>query len=1150
MYKKISNKKNAILFFILIAILFLCFIANSEDILNNANSEIEGNKIENVEEKLEIVNEQAEEIKDETIEKIDNNLNNNTVLINLDDIENLTPAENNSEVLNESLNENVSLNKVIDQENNISTGQENLSITEEQNNALENKTEKQEPAEQIEENKTIEIREIEKSKEQETGGEKNNAEYINLDYITNESSEKKENSTEIKNNEEDIEKKKINFTLYSADNKIEIEGCIDENIEINGIEEIKSIKEGKNWVKEIIVRSSQHINDSLVEYEDIPEISESQKNNVRVYWLNENKEITIREFIDEDNDGLFERISWLIPHLSEQIFEIVINFSTDFSDNLDIEIINAPQGQVENPIEFSFNISYNKLENLNCTLTIGLNNCFINIINQSFIWPYELPNGDYTWLLNCSDLNSSIEKSVLGNLTINENFSISELDKIYILGNKINFSVYSRNNTETKIKLTHPNSTIQDITRINAYPYNLILNESIITKEGLYILNTTSYNFAKPISVVKNFSVAKAELSSNKDKVKVGEEVKLSAAVNSPIEKINSIILDYGDSSSNISYYSIDENTKNIDFYHKYNSKGNYTVKLKIIIASKLFEIEKNGIEVEDSKDSEAPKITLLDPEDDEIIKANEVTFSYKAEDNTKIDNCTFELYNYSKDFGTLDYTEKHTDIKNNEIKEIKLKNFKEGDYSWNVFCCDNSSNCNGDLDYSRDFKIASDSSLSTLSSSTGSSTSSTNNTSQENATHEKKQEINILLSDIENFLVKTESYGLEEKEVLEDLGILEDLEYYKKRLTQIDQDLGNNLKFITDDVQREKRRQELLKEIEEIKEKIPADIKIKDKREYAKNSITQNMEDIVKDYVEAKNINLDKTGIKKLAELNYIVQNYINVLTNIKQVEISYNESKKEITLITKEITLKNDSFNKILEIIPKNLAENASEIIFITENEIIKQDPIFEISADNLENKKLAYYIEKFIDLNETEQIETVLFKEFSIKGISITGFFILDLDKLNNSVYYFYYIAIIVFIIIAIYLIVVCIKKIKINRWKREENVIRIFALIRESKKAIKGNGFNTAKEKYHKIKEVYPLIPEGCKKYLYKEIKNISLSIDKKEIFDLVREYEEAKKQKREEDASRIYTNIQATYKRLPKKYQKIIHKKIFKAPEFL
>lgn len=60
------------------------------------------------------------------------------------------------------------------------------------------------------------------------------------------------------------------------------------------------------------------------------------------------------------------------------------------------------------------------------------------------------------------------------------------------------------------------------------------------------------------------------------------------------------------------------------------------------------------------------------------------------------------------------------------------------------------------------------------------------------------------------------------------------------------------------------------------------------------------------KDYVEAKNINLDKTGIKKLAELNYIVQNYINVLTNIKQVEISYNESKKEITLITKEITLK----------------------------------------------------------------------------------------------------------------------------------------------------------------------------------------------------------------------------------------------------
>jgi len=94
----------------------------------------------------------------------------------------------------------------------------------------------------------------------------------------------------------------------------------------------------------------------------------------------------------------------------------------------------------------------------------------------------------------------------------------------------------------------------------------------------------------------------------------------------------------------------------------------------------------------------------LLDPSDGEKIKENKITFSYRAKDNVKIQNCTFQLYNYSKGWEELDYETTKSNIENDEVVEIKLQDFKEGDYNWYVFCCDNSSNCNNEFDYQRDF--------------------------------------------------------------------------------------------------------------------------------------------------------------------------------------------------------------------------------------------------------------------------------------------------------------------------------------------------------------------------------------------------------------------------------------------------------------
>ncbi len=369
-------------------------------------------------------------------------------------------------------------------------------------------------------------------------------------------------------------------------------------------------------------------------------------------------------------------------------------------------------------------------------------------------------------------------------------------------------------------------------------------------------------------------------------------------------------------------------------------------------------------------------------------------------------------------------------------------------------------------------------------------------------------------------------------------------MEYYKKRLAQIDRDLGHNIKFIDDLVLREQRKQEMLDELEEIKAKVPKELRIINTHEYIKNSIAQNMEDITIDYIEFKKTQIDNRGIKKLAELNYKIQSQMTVSTNVRQVEITYDTTQRRITQVTKKIQMRNNSFDKILEVIPKDIADNASKVIFITESEVIKQDPIFELLLSNLENDRLIYYIEEFIDVKEIEKTETVLFKEFSTQGFGITGFFALDFIRITDS---FSYIIILAFVIVIAYLTITFTKKLKITKWKEEENVVKIFDLIRENKRNIRRNDLNTARETYHKIQELYPLIPEKCKKYLYKEIRKIRIFIDKKDIFNLVREHREAKRQGRKEDAAMVYKNIQATYKRLPKKYQTVIYEKMFKPP---
>ena len=68
----------------------------------------------------------------------------------------------------------------------------------------------------------------------------------------------------------------------------------------------------------------------------------------------------------------------------------------------------------------------------------------------------------------------------------------------------------------------------------------------------------------------------------------------------------------------------------------------------------------------------------------------------------------------------------------------------------------------------------------------------------------------------------------------------------------------------------------------------------------------------------------------------------------------------------------------------------------------------------------------------------------------------------------------------------------------------------------------------------------IIPSKTKAYFYEKINEMLVRIDRKDIFGLVKEYQEAKRNWNKEDYVRLYEDIKKIYGRLPDKDRKKVH----------
>ncbi len=570
------------------------------------------------------------------------------------------------------------------------------------------------------------------------------------------------------------------------------------------------------------------------------------------------------------------------------------------------------------------------------------------------------------------------------------------------------------------------------------------------------------------------------------------------------------------------------------EFSHEYSSSGEFTASLSGLILGEtgnynLTESIEISVTGANTTDEDGPTIELNYPSDEDTLDEYNINFSYEAHDVSNISNCTFNLFYFnSSSIGELVYDAFNNDVDNNEEVIVQLVDFDEGDYTWEVECYDTKGNRDSK---DRDFNYH-NSTYSLKASSRAL-----------NTTFERAEEIDEMLDRISEFLIDSGNYGKEEQEAMDDLGLVDDALYYKKKLSQIKLDLQHNLDHITDEDKRDERRDEINSELDEIAENIPENVEVLATDEFIKNKIDSNIRDVIRKFLDNKNIILSKAAESNLIDYNAQLQNSLSISVNIKHVEIEYAGREEKITLVRKTLDSHGEIPDTYLEVIPEEISKDLDEVSFLNINNAIDENNIYEIKSSDLIDGKIVYYMDKIIDLAEVRSSDTFAFHEDAPeKGFSpISAFAILP--GAGNSGSLGIFIGWLVFILVFLAGGFYAFRGYKTNQYKSRPEVLATLSLIKDSENALSIGELSRAKDNYVRMAELYSSADGRVKPFLYKRISSLRVKVDKKEVQGLINECLEALRQGRTDIAMMIYSDIQSIYNRMPGKFRKKIYEKM-------
>jgi hypothetical protein len=114
-------------------------------------------------------------------------------------------------------------------------------------------------------------------------------------------------------------------------------------------------KEISDYNKTVTVYSEEGLDyENILSYTKINEFTSDVKD-IKLYWLVDGVQKQINSFtlLDENNNGLFDKIEWIVPHLSNQTFMIVLNPPEEGEDKEYLELLVATSDSVFSKKPFS-----------------------------------------------------------------------------------------------------------------------------------------------------------------------------------------------------------------------------------------------------------------------------------------------------------------------------------------------------------------------------------------------------------------------------------------------------------------------------------------------------------------------------------------------------------------------------------------------------------------------------------------------------------------------------------------------------------------------------------------------------------------------------------------------------------------------------
>ncbi|MFH1649728.1 MAG: hypothetical protein ABIA93_04220 [Candidatus Woesearchaeota archaeon] len=533
--------------------------------------------------------------------------------------------------------------------------------------------------------------------------------------------------------------------------------------------------------------------------------------------------------------------------------------------------------------------------------------------------------------------------------------------------------------------------------------------------------------------------------------------------------------------------------------------------------------IDKNmsyEVRLELSQTEQQKSIVLLTPSTGASLQPGTINFAYRTDGYTNAQNCSVMLSNGDNWFQAIDNRMAQPG-KEQTVSTI----LSTGTYRWNVICGSTTS----------DTRTITVSNASTTLAAATNAVSST-----------EDQQTDPLKDELEKAYDTYDSFSVDQKKAADILGFKDRLDLAITAILRGARD-SHDVAYRRDLSEKEKEdaRQNIIKEIENLRSTVPIDIAVAKQSQYVSFVKDEEIIAFTKENPDILPSDLSKNDIQKLIAL----QGRLSVSTTVMHLTLKYADGKQEeVTLVHKKIATNETQGTRLVEIIPKDIVQSASRVKVLSKNfQVLKDDPVFGFAlADSI-----TYMIPGTVEIHSIENTATLL---LPVEGTSFAKFtgaatgtvrkpgidskiMLIVLVLLLAGLYAGYYFDGFTWIR-------------QLARIHSADQSTHIGALVQNALDALAQDNYDTAMLIYREITLEFERMDPTEQNKVFEDTVLLCNQLDMHYIQDVIKRIDQAVRQNDINMCRDEYPKMQGAFERLPPEHQRNIHGEIVRVNKLI